>query len=46
MGTETSLDFSPERRLHVDIMRTISRDLIDLPMVLKGGYGAFTLLWA
>lgn len=37
MGTETSLDFSPERRLHVDIMRTISRDLIDLPMVLKGG---------
>ena len=37
MGTETTLDFSPERRLHVDIMRTISRDLSDLPMVLKGG---------
>jgi len=37
MGTETALDFSPDRRLHVDIMRAISLDLSDLPMVLKGG---------
>lgn len=37
MGTETTLDLNPERRLHVDIMRAISRDLGDLPMVLKGG---------
>ena len=37
MGTETTLNFSPERRLHVEIMRTIARDLSDLPMVLKGG---------
>lgn len=37
MGTETILNFSPERRLHVDIMRSIARDLSDLPMVLKGG---------
>lgn len=37
MGTEAILNFSPERRLHVDIMRAIARDLNDLPMVLKGG---------
>lgn len=37
MGTETTLNFNPERRLHVDIMRAISHDLSDLPMVLKGG---------
>jgi predicted nucleotidyltransferase component of viral defense system len=37
MGTEANLNFSPERRLHVDIMRAIARDFSDLPMVLKGG---------
>jgi predicted nucleotidyltransferase component of viral defense system len=37
MGTEAALNLNPERSLHVDIMRAICRDLIDLPMVLKGG---------
>jgi predicted nucleotidyltransferase component of viral defense system len=37
MGTETSIDFSPERKLHVDIMRAIAKDFHDIPMVLKGG---------
>lgn len=37
MGTETHLNLSPERRLHVHIMRSIAKDFQDLPMVLKGG---------
>lgn len=37
MGTETKLDHSPDRKLHIDIMRDIARDMHDLPMVLKGG---------
>lgn len=37
MGTKANLNFSPERHLHVDLMRAITSDLADLPMVLKGG---------
>jgi predicted nucleotidyltransferase component of viral defense system len=37
MGTETNISFSPERQLHVDIMRAIAQDFHDVPMVLKGG---------
>jgi predicted nucleotidyltransferase component of viral defense system len=37
MGTTTKLDLSPERELHVKVMRAIAQDVHDLPMVLKGG---------
>jgi predicted nucleotidyltransferase component of viral defense system len=37
MGSAAALNLSPERRLHVEIMRAIARELHDLPMVLKGG---------
>lgn len=37
MGTTTKLNLSPERELHVEIMRSIAKDMHDLPMVLKGG---------
>jgi predicted nucleotidyltransferase component of viral defense system len=37
MGTAANLNLSPDRMLHVDIMRSIARDFKDLPMVLKGG---------
>ena len=34
---EIKLDHSPDRKLHIDIMRDIARDIHDLPMVLKVG---------
>jgi predicted nucleotidyltransferase component of viral defense system len=37
MGTQQVLNTSPERALHIQLMREIARDFQDLPMVLKGG---------
>lgn len=37
MGTQQVLNTSPERDLHIQLMREIARDFQDLPMVLKGG---------
>ena len=37
MGTNISVADTPERELHIRLMRSISQDLHDLPIVLKGG---------
>lgn len=37
MGTETNIALSPDRKLHIDIMRAVAKDFHDIPMVLKGG---------
>lgn len=37
MGTTTALTLSPGEQSHIKVMQAIAHDLLDLPMVLKGG---------
>lgn len=37
MGTTTALTLSLGEQSHVKVMRAVAHDLLDLPMVLKGG---------